>query len=567
MRILIFFILTVSAFGFNIQKAKEILDTNNTKQILQKIKQNDLYFLEYAIKQDRMDILKLAIKNGFDFNKTDEHGNTVLDFSAFFLNKKAVKLLIPIINPNHLSNRNMNTLRFVLQGISQEYDWILYPKEKVIKMLKDDKLSKKEIKDNLKLYSHLRNSALEIIDILKQNGARFELKGAYPNEITFFIATRKGRIKNKFTYKLIEKLLDNKGKLFFYIGMNQFDKAKKFINTHEEVLKEPFFLDYPHHYFYILQKDSKYCDIAKYMIKKYPNILYYRVTYKPKIFLDIRKRECFKKIYQKYNLTSVSNPYKAVDKKQITNNSYEIFKFIKTKNYKKIEEFTKKPRWNFVVYKDDVLNYTGWNPVTDDYTTPFLEALLGKYKDKKIVQIMLKNGGYMSGWNEIHYDILKNKPFRLEKYKKWDRIYKLNEGGLLKNITPVYLAVLKNNLNLVKTLVKNGADVNINLTDDINLIQFAIYYDTKANIIEYLINLKKPIQFETFELLVKYHRLKILKFIKNNNISLENYTLKTATKKILKNLFKIKSHLSPKDQKQINKMTIQPFKKIFNLKN
>lgn len=565
MRIFIFFFLAVWLFGFDINEAKKILDTNNSVAISKKIKNSDLYFLEYAIKQDRMDILKLAIKNGFDFNKTDEHGNTVLDFSAFFLNKKAVKLLIPIINPNHLSNRNMNTLRFVLQGISQEYDWILYPKEKVIKMLKDDKLSKKEIELNLKLYDYLRASALKIIDILKQNGAKFELKGAYPNEITFLITAREGRVKNNFEYKLFEKLLDNKGKLFFYIGMNQFDKAKKFINSHPQVLKKPFFLDYPHHYFYVLQKDNKYCDIAKYMIKKYPNILYYRVTYKPKTFLDIRKRECFKKIYQKYNLTSVSNPYRAVDKKQITNNSYEIFKFIKTKNYKKIEELTKKPGWNFVVYKDDVLDYTGWTAVTDDYTTPFLEALLGKYKDKKIVQIMLKNGGYMSGWNEIHYDILKNKPFHLEKYKKWDRIYKLNEGGLLKNITPVYLAVLKNNLNLVKTLVKNGADVNINLTDDINLIQFAIYYDTKANIIEYLINLKKPIQFETFELLAKYHRLKILKFIKNNKIPIKNYTQKEAAKKVLNDLLKIKSHLSKKDQKQINKITIQPFKKIFDL--
>ena len=563
MRILIFFILIVSAFGFDIQKAKEILDTNNTKQILQKIKQNDLYFLEYAIKEDRIDILKLAIKNGFDFNKTDEYGNTVLDFSAFFLKKRAVKLLVPIINPNHISRRHMNSLRFVLQGISQEYDWIIYPKEKVIKMLKDDKLSKKEIELNLKLYDYLRASALEIIDILKQNGARFEIKDAYPNEITFFIAAREGRVKNNFEYKLFEKLLDNKGKLFFYIGMNQFDKAKKFINTHKEVLKEPFFLDYPHHYFYVLQKDSKYCDIAKYMIKKYPNILYYRVTYKPKTFLDIRKRDCFKKIYQKYNLVSLYNPYAAVDKEQVPTNSYEIFKFIKTKNYKKIEELTKKPGWNFVVYKDDVLDYTGWTPVTDDYTTPFLEALLGEYRDKKIVQIMLKNGGYMSGWNEIHYSILKNRPLNLKNYKKWTKIYKLNEGGLLKNITPIYLAVLKNNLNLIKILIKNGADVNINLTDDINLIQFAIYYDTKASIIEYLINLKKPIQFETFKLLAKYSRLKVLKFIKNNKIPIKNYTQKEAAKKVLNDLLKIKSHL--KKQKEMQNKIITPFKKIFNL--
>ncbi len=566
MRILIFFILTVSAFGFNIQKAKEILDTNNTKQILQKIKQNDLYFLEYAIKQDRMDILKLAIKNGFDFNKTDEHGNTVLDFSAFFLNKKAVKLLIPIINPNHLSNRNMNTLRFVLQGISQEYDWILYPKEKVIKMLKDDKLSKKEIELNLKLYDYLRASALKIIDILKQNGAKFELKGAYPNEITFLITAREGRVKNNFEYKLFEKLLDNKGKLFLYIGTNQFNKAKKFINSHPQVLKKPFFLDYPHHYFYVLQKDNKYCDIAKYMIKKYPNILYYRVTYKPKTFLDIRKRECFKKIYQKYNLTSVSNPYKAVDKKQITNNSYEIFKFIKTKNYKKIEEFTKKPRWNFVVYKDDVLNYTGWNPVTDDYTTPFLEALLGKYKDKKIVQIMLKNGGYMSGWNEIHYSILQNRPINLKKYKKWTKIYKLNEGGLLKNITPIYLAVLENNLNLIKKFIKNGANININLNNNINLIEFAIYYETKAKIIKYLINLKKEIDFETFKLLAYYNRFDILKFIKENKIQIKDYSLKEATTKVFNDLLTTKSHLKKDDQQKLLKNIITPFKNMFNIK-
>ncbi len=73
MRIFIFFFLAVWLFGFDINEAKKILDTNNSVAISKKIKNSDLYFLEYAIKQDRMDILKLAIKNGFDFNKTDEH--------------------------------------------------------------------------------------------------------------------------------------------------------------------------------------------------------------------------------------------------------------------------------------------------------------------------------------------------------------------------------------------------------------------------------------------------------------------------------------------------------------
>ena len=302
MKKIILLILGLSLFAFNLKEAKKILDTNNTAEIVKKIKNNDLYFLEYAIKNDRIDILKLAIKKGFDFKLTDEHDNTVLDFSAFFLKKRAVKLLVPIINPNHLSIQHMNSIRFVLKGISQEYRWILYSKEKLIKIYKDDRLSKKDIKLNLKLYDYLRKNALDIIDILKQNGARFEIKGAYPNEITFFIAAREGRVKNKFEYKLFEKLLGNKGKLFFYIGMNQFKKAKNFINSHPNVLKKPYFLDYPHHYFYILQKDKKYCNIVKYMIKKNPNIIYYRVTTKHTPFFEKYKEKCFKNLYSKYNL-------------------------------------------------------------------------------------------------------------------------------------------------------------------------------------------------------------------------------------------------------------------------
>jgi len=565
-RLIFIFLTAVFLFGFDIKQAKQILDSNNTKAILNHIKNNDYYFVAYAIKENRLDVLKLAIKNNFDFNTTDENGNTLLDFSAFFLNKKAVKLLLPIINPNHISKRGLNSVRMLLKGIDQEYRWILYPKEKLIKIFKDDKLSKEEIKNNLKLYTYLRKNALDILDILKQNGARFEIKGAYPNEITFLIAAREKRVDNEFKYRLFEKLLGSKGKLFFYIGMNEFDKAKKFINANPDVLKEPYFLDYPRHYFYVLQKDKKYCNIVKYMIEKNPNIVYYHVTSRHDSFIGGHKQECFKKLYSKFDIKDALNEYAVLDENSTQNDLNKIFEYIKNRDYKNLEKYVSKPGWNMVYYKNDVIFQSGYTPILRDYTTPFLEAVLGKYRDNNAVRIMLNHGGYMSGWNEIHYNILKNKPLHLEKYKKWERVYKLNEGDLLKNITPLYLAVLKNDLPLVKELIKNGADENKELNDNISIIEFSVYYDVKPEIIKYLIELKKSVNYNEFKLLAEYKRFDVLKYIKTNGIKINSMSLQKAVKQVLNDLMNIKSHLSSKDKIQIENKIIRPFKKLFPLK-
>jgi len=551
--------LNLTLFGFNLNETKQILDKNDTKEILQKLKSKDsFYFLGYAIKENRLDILKLAIKNDFDFNKTDENGGTLLDFSAFFINKEAVKLLIHIINPNHISKRGLNSLRFVLRGLSQEYRWVYSSKEKLIKMFKDENNSNEIIKNNLKYYDYLRKSALEIIDILKENGAKFELKGAYPNEISFFISAREGRVDSNFKYKLIEKILDDKGKLFFYIGNNEFDKAKKLIKANPNILKEPYFLDYNRHFFYVLQKDKKYCEIVEYLIKEalkenFHILEYYVTNDKTTTFYDKYKANCFKKLYKKYEY-----------KYKYDFESYDVYKFMKEKDYTNLEKYVSEPGWNFTVFKDDkFLDYTISNPFIGADTNPFLEALLNYYDDKKILNILLKHGGYLSGWNEIHYKILKHQKLNLEKYSKWERVLKLNQGDLAKNITPIFLAILENDFNLVKKLVKNGANLDVKIGNGYNIIEFAIYYNVNNEIIKYLIDQKKYIDKSILKRLATHRNFEILKYIKDNNISSKYQNLKKLSKQTLKELQDTLNHLPPYQREQFKKEVIDRFKKFF----
>ena len=563
--IITIFLTTFSLFGFNYNKAKNIIDKNNTKEILQNLKSPDgLYFLETAIKLNRIDILKLAIKNHFDFTQTSErHHNTILDFSVFMLKKDAVKILVKFVNPNHISTQHKNSIKMLLTGIYQQYRWILYPKEKLIKILKDDKLSKADIQKNLKLYKQLRKDSLDIIDILKTNGAKFEETGTYPNEITLFLDARKGHIKkDSYKYRLFEKLLGDKGKLFLYIGMNQFNKAKNFLDSHINILKEPYFLDYPHHYFYVLQKDKKYCNIVKFMIQKsfqnHFNIIDYYVTNNHSN-IEVGgsyTANCFKKLYDKYD-----------PKPKYNFKIYDIFKFIKNHDYANIKKYISDGGWNYTAFTYFIpIKYQAYSYVIQDHPTPFLEALLGRNRDKKIVDIMLKNGGYMSGWNEIDYNILENKPLHLEKYSKWVRIFKLNQGDLSKNITSIYLAVLDDNFNLMKKLIKYGANPNIKLSNGINLIDFAINYNANKKIIEYLIKLKKNITISQIQDLANSKRFIILKFIKDNNIKPEYTSFNNAIKETLKKLEHTKNHLIPTQSKSYNDNVVKPFEKLFNLR-
>ena len=565
MKTLLSLILLVTiAFSFDINEAKKLLDSNNTQDILSALKSKDgYYYLGTAIKEGRNDILDLAIKNHFDFNQTNNKNSTLLDLSAFFLNKEAVQKLAPIINPNHITKSKKNAIKMLLTGVYQVNRWILYPKEKLTKMFKDDKYTEDEMEKSFMLYEKLRKDALDIIDILKQNGARFEQSGTYPNEITFFKAAREGKIKKgSYKYKFYEKLLDDKGKFFFYVGMDEFEKAKKFLSNHPWILKEPCFLDYERHFFYVLQRDSKYCDLAEFMIKKAFennfNIIDYIVTNdKTEVYWDAGyKEECFEKLYTKYE-----------PKPKYDFEMFDIFKFMMNKNYENIDKYTSDPGWNFTVFRDDIpLEYRpSFNDVMGNNSNEnfFLEALLGEFRDAKTVKIILKNGGYMSDWNELHYAILEHKPLHLKSYKKWERVFKLNQGDLALGLTPLYLAVLENDFELVKKLIANGANPNTKLSSDSDIIDFAIHYETDKKMILYFIKQKGTINKTQLIRLAQYKYFDILKYIKQNNIHDEYTPLTQLVSEAKKEFDYSVKHLREDQSKKYKKEVVEPFDEIF----
>ncbi len=190
-------LLTVFVYGF------EHDNTNMIESILNDPKKRTL-LLTQAIIDNRLDVIRFAIQHGLvSTPKTKDV--TLLDIAAFTLNKEAVKLLVQYIDPNHLTSGNMNSLREVLSGV----------------------LDKKDIKN--------KQDVFEIIEILKKNGARFDINGAYPDDWYFF---RKESVKKApFLYSLVEEILDDKSRFLFYVGLDEFKKAEDFLDKHIDILK------------------------------------------------------------------------------------------------------------------------------------------------------------------------------------------------------------------------------------------------------------------------------------------------------------------------------------------
>ena len=485
--------------------------------------------LTQAIIDNRLDILEYAIQNEL-VATPNQKGVTLLDIAAYTLNKEAVKLLIPYIDPNHLTNGNLNSLREVLSGV----------------------LEKKKTTD--------KQDVFEIIDILKKNGARFDINGAYPDDWYFF--GKKSIKKEPFLYALIEKILDDKSRFLFYVGLEEFTKAKSFLDNHIEILKEPYFLGQKEHIFSVFIHYKKYCDITKYIVNKgFENHIYvldYSITgaseesfyEKYQKIRDDLKEKCFEKIFaQRTKL-----PFK----------SYEIFRYIKENNYKMIKEVTKYPGWNKTLF--------AWN-IPSEYRPKYYEPMVGMNispfayvvfvkRDKKMIDIMLKNGGYISGWNELHYKLLQNKPLQLKKYKKWERVFKLNQGDIINNVTPLYLAFLYGDFELVKQLVQNGARVDVEIFKRYGVVESALEHKVDKKISKFLLLKRKYINEYDIKLLARLRDFELLEFIKKHNLHSKNKTLQSIVKTAYKEMKKYNA-THKKDKYTQEEFAI--LKKLFDL--
>jgi len=453
MKKLIILILFSFLFSFSTKELSQIIDSNSSK-IKEIIHSKDgIYLLEVAIWKDRFDILLLAKKEGFDFNTTDYRGNNLLMLASFLAKSKFVKFLVNNINPNEVNINGLNSLQMVLAGVNQ---------------INSEKFLKNE---------NFREDVYKTIKILKQNYAKFEYKGNYykTSKIIYHINEVPDLVKN-----LLFALMNDKQKMFAYLRLNKENKAKEILKSHPEFLKDPYFLDFPNHFLWILTKFKEYSFI-EYMLKTAKkqniNLLDYIVTdYWAKQVYDIDDK-MFWTIANKY--IKPIGKYEKMDFDKLR----EIpFKAILNKDYKLLDDFTKYGFWNFPKLKVDIdVN------LVFRYYTPLLLAI--ELNDKKAVDILLKNGGYMSGWNEFHYKILKNKPLNLDKYHKWERVYKINEGGLLDSVTPLTLALMYNPkyvdelLKFTKKIDKNTFYFAIKQNLEDKLLPYVSHVDRKSLIL------------------------------------------------------------------------------------
>jgi len=478
MKLFIIFLTFINLFAYNAKELKEIITSNSPKidNILHS--KDSIYLLEEAIWLDRMDILKKAKKD--ELSTIDIQGNNLLMLASFLAKPKFVKFLVPYINPNQTNKRGLNSLQMVLAGLNQINGR---------KFQKDKKLQR---------------DVFEVIKILKQNYAKFEYPNNkfYTGRILYLLPKQPPLIQ-----KLFLALMNDKQKMFAYVMLNQENKAKEILNKHIEFLKEPYFLDYPKHFLWILANVKKY-KFAKYMLevakKNNIDLIDYIVTSRWAKNVDDIDDEKFWKFAQKY--IKPLGKYQKMDYDKLTQIPFDA---IFGKDYKTLDDFTKYKFWNFVEHRElvDI-------KLTFDYYTPFLVAI--ELKDKKAVNILLKNGGYMSGWNELHYKILQNKPLNLDKYSKWEKVYKVNQGGLLNSITPITLSLMYNPKYIDK-LLKYIEPTKMNKYD----FHFAIKDNLEDKFLPYV----KVVYKNDLILLLKKKRIDFIKKLYKKGI-IDEYDIK-----------------------------------------
>ena len=413
-------------FSYNVDELKKIINSNSPK--IDKIlhSKDAVYLLEVAILLNRFDLIKKAKKEGINLQITDKEGNTLLHLAAFLAKLKFVKYLVKEIDPNAINKKGINSLGMVIAGINQNYPFVFYKKyTPKVEDKKSFEAYKKKLKENI----------IKTADILRKAGAKSEFRENRYSTFIFFrnYVERYLRDKEPVNKELNEFLLNHyfneKQKMFIYFILGKDKKAKEILNRHIEYLKDPYYLDMPYHFLYLFAKIDR-LDLAKYMIdlaqKHNIDLVNYEITSPyAKNIEDLEDRRWAKEFWDYY-----VKFFKYGDEKK-------VYKLVLNKKYKELDEYTKTHFWQFM--KD---SYEIDNKILLKKITPFVLAIY--YKDKKAVNIFLKNKAYVSGWNELHYKILKNKPLNLEKYSKWERFYKVNQGGLLDGITPITLSLMYN---------------------------------------------------------------------------------------------------------------------------
>jgi len=426
--ILLTFLSILSLYSYNIKELKGFLDSNSSKINYIINSKDSFYLLSLAIKYDRLDIFKKAQNLHYDFSQTDNKNDNLLMFASFLAKPKFVDFLIDKIDPNDTNKRGVNSLGMVLAGINQNYPFVFDKQyDKYTKTNADKKTYeayKKKIEQNI----------IKTIKILKKNSAKSEFLGNKYSTFLFIRNFSRAARENKPIDKKLREILfryylNDKQKIFLYFLLKEDKKGKDILKKHTQYLKEPYYLDYPVHFLYLIAKIDR-LDIARYMLdlakQHHIDIVNYNITSKyAKNIDELHDRSWGKKFYELYSK----------DIKE--GNKTKVFDLVEGKNYKELDSYTKNHFWNFTKY-----NYYTSGPVPFDEITPLLLAIINK--DKEAVNILLKNGGYVSGWNAIHYAILKDKPLNLDRYKKWDRVFKINQKGLLDNITPVTLSLIYN---------------------------------------------------------------------------------------------------------------------------
>ena len=505
MKLLLIFITIINLFAYTSNELKEIITSNSSKidEVLHS--KDGVYLLEEAILLNRMDILKKAKKAGVNLNQVDNEGNNLLMFASFLAKPKFVKYLIKEINPNLLNKRGVNSLGMVIAGINQNYPFVFYknftPKVK-------DKKSFEEYKKKLK------QNIIKTTDILKKEGAKSEYIGnrAYSTFIFFrnYIEKNlrdKKPINKELTNFLLNHYFNDKQKMFLYFILGKDKKGKDILNKHIEFLKNPYYLDFNYHFLYLLAKIDK-LEIAKYMInlaeKHNIDLVNYKITaIYAKNVNDLKYSKWAKEFWNYYA------------KFLKDGNETKVYKLLLDKEYKNLDNYTKSHFWQFIKFSDEIDKDIPFSKIT-----PLVLAIY--YQDKKAVEILLKNGGYMSGWNELHYKILKNKSLNLDKYQKWERVYKVNQGGLLDSITPITLSLMYNP-KYIDELLKYTTQIS-----EIDF-HFAIKHNLEDKVLPYV---KKVINNDLI-LLAKKKRFDIIKKLYKNGI-IDDYDIRVIGKEIQK---------------------------------
>ncbi len=519
-KILFWLLFVVSLFTYDIKELKGFLDLNSSK-IDSIIKSKDAFnLLSLAIRYDRLDILKKAQKLHFDFNCTDERNDNLLMFASFLAKPKFVDFLIDKIDPNDTNKRGVNSLGMVLAGIDQNYPFVFYEKYAKETKTNADKKTFEAYKNKIE------QNIIKTIDILKENSAKSEFVG---NRYSTFLFIRNfSRAKKQTNKKLRDILfkyyLNDKQKIFLYFLLKEDKKGKEILKNHIEYLKDPYYLDYPVHFLYLIAKIDR-LNLAKYMLnlakQHHIDIVNYDITY-----------EYAKNIDELYDTYWGKKFYKLYSNEIKDGNETKVFDLLSSKNYKELDNYTKDHFWNFTKNRYDIDTSLPFKEIT-----PLFLAIIKK--DKKALRILLKNGGYVSGWNALHYAILKNRPLKIDSYKKWDRVFKVNQKGLLNGITPVTLSLIYNPKYLDRLL---------KYTKTVDKIGF--YYAIKQNLED-----------------------KVLPFVKEANLDILVSLIKKGRIDIVKELYKRgvidKYDITDKDLNDISKSSkyydkfIQAFKELF----